>query len=275
MALRVVPAAAAPAPAPAPGQATPPAPESVPAPAPALTEETLTLGTVPASARIRAPHAVDALDPLGSVDAAGSGPARRGRRGRAVLFGAGGAVVAVVAASLAVGVLSYESPTRDDSRADGVRAGVPDRESEPASKAPSASAAATRPVAVPSRPAAGATPSGSPSASPSAASPTPSASASVEPSGTPSDPVTVEEPVEPTPTAAAVLRRGDQGAEVTELQLRLRQLNLYVGDVDGRYGRRVEAAVRGYQWARGVQEDGPGVYGAATRQRLEAETSAP
>jgi peptidoglycan hydrolase-like protein with peptidoglycan-binding domain len=72
-----------------------------------------------------------------------------------------------------------------------------------------------------------------------------------------------------------VLRRGDQGPQVTELQERLRQLNLYGGRIDGVFTRPVEDAVRTYQLARGIQGDTLGVYGHATRRSLEAETSEP
>jgi peptidoglycan hydrolase-like protein with peptidoglycan-binding domain len=72
-----------------------------------------------------------------------------------------------------------------------------------------------------------------------------------------------------------VLRRGDQGPQVTELQERLRQLNLYADQVDGVFTRPVEDAVRTYQLARGITSDPYGEYGPATRQRLESETSQP
>ncbi|WP_308288517.1 peptidoglycan-binding domain-containing protein [Streptomyces macrolidinus] len=70
-----------------------------------------------------------------------------------------------------------------------------------------------------------------------------------------------------------VLRQGDRGPEVTELQLRLRQLNLYTGPVNGNYGWRVARGVGTYQAARGVTQDEPGVYGPATRAMLKSETS--
>ncbi|MCF1598967.1 peptidoglycan-binding domain-containing protein, partial [Streptomyces muensis] len=83
----------------------------------------------------------------------------------------------------------------------------------------------------------------------------------------------------PDPTGAEgqppVLRRGDQGPEVTELQLRLRQIGLYGGDVDGDFDREVESGVRTYQLTRVVLGDESGVYGAATRTSLESETSEP
>ncbi|MGQ4331190.1 peptidoglycan-binding domain-containing protein [Streptomyces hayashii] len=74
---------------------------------------------------------------------------------------------------------------------------------------------------------------------------------------------------------AVVLRRGDKGAEVTELQLRLRQLHLYDSQADGMFGSEVEEAVRNYQWSRATTSDGLGVYGPATRTALESETKEP
>ncbi|GGN56947.1 hypothetical protein GCM10011579_018690 [Streptomyces albiflavescens] len=71
------------------------------------------------------------------------------------------------------------------------------------------------------------------------------------------------------------LQRGDKGPEVTELQLRLRQLSLYMGNDDGKYDNQVEEAVRRYQWARGITADEQGVYGGATRTSLESETTEP
>jgi peptidoglycan hydrolase-like protein with peptidoglycan-binding domain len=74
---------------------------------------------------------------------------------------------------------------------------------------------------------------------------------------------------------APVLRRGDTGPEVTELQQRLRQLNLYGDRIDGTFTRPLEDAVRNYQLARGIKEDPLGTYGPATRKNLEQETEAP
>lgn len=62
---------------------------------------------------------------------------------------------------------------------------------------------------------------------------------------------------------------------MAELQLRLRQVDLYSGPADGHYSRRVEYAVRNYQFDRGITQDAPGVYGPATRASLESETTRP
>ncbi|MEU6392095.1 peptidoglycan-binding protein [Streptomyces sp. NPDC046939] len=117
--------------------------------------------------------------------------------------------------------------------------------------APSPSATASRPPASPTRsPSASARTSAPPSASASA-TPRPSRSQRREPE---------------------VLRRGDRGPEVGELQYRLRKVNLYPAEPDGRFDDRTESAVRNYQMARGVRGDAPGTYGPATRRLLEAET---
>jgi peptidoglycan hydrolase-like protein with peptidoglycan-binding domain len=72
-----------------------------------------------------------------------------------------------------------------------------------------------------------------------------------------------------------VLRHGDQGPDVTELQLRLKQLNLYTNPANGVFNSPVEYAVRTYQQARGIRGDTLGEYGPATRASLEAETEEP
>ncbi|MGW0737903.1 peptidoglycan-binding domain-containing protein [Streptomyces sp. NPDC002851] len=81
----------------------------------------------------------------------------------------------------------------------------------------------------------------------------------------------------PTPERSAppVLREGDTGPEVVELQLRLEQLYLYAGPAHGRYDVMVRDAVLRYQYAAQIEGDEPGVYGPATRKSLEAETEEP
>jgi peptidoglycan hydrolase-like protein with peptidoglycan-binding domain len=72
-----------------------------------------------------------------------------------------------------------------------------------------------------------------------------------------------------------VLRRGSEGEEVVELELRLTQLGLYTRKASGHYNEGVEDAVTRYQWARGIQVTEYGVYDLATRERLESETQEP
>ncbi|GAB2841706.1 peptidoglycan-binding domain-containing protein [Streptomyces deserti] len=214
-------------------------------------------------------------------DPAGPGPYETGeerprRRRRAAVLAVTGALVAVVAAAgYASGLFSYEKPSRDTALPEDIRASVPDTSTSPPSEEPARTTPSVRPSS--------AAPSPSPSAS---ASPSPSPAAS---SASPS-PTKPTEPTSPTPTASGsspesddaarergnpVLRRGDRGPEVTELQLRLRQLYLYNGEADGHFTTQVEGALRNYQWSRGIRSDELGVYGEETRAKLESETKEP
>ncbi|MFD7702934.1 peptidoglycan-binding protein [Streptomyces caelestis] len=230
-------------------------------------------------------HLFDATQPLAAVPAApgpaeaDAAPPRRRRRG--ALFAAAGAVVAVVgAAGWASGVFSYETPSRDGAAPQEVRASVPDASSTAPSAEPSAGASSARPTssASPSEsPSASASTSASPSPSASTASASPSKSA--EPSSTPTTTAPAEaaegtEEADGDDTGGPVLRRGDRGSEVEELQQRLHQLYLYNDEVTGQFNRRVEDALRNYQWSRGLQAE-LSVYGPQTRARLEAETREP
>jgi hypothetical protein len=205
-------------------------------------------------------------------------PGRRRPRTRTVLLAAGGAVVAVVAtAGLASGLFSYEPPSRDTALPDDVRASVPEA---PASSAPKSPSESTAPAGRPA-----------PTAAPTDAPPSPSVSASSTTSTSPSPSVApTRSPATPTPTASAtdtisaganqrtrppVLRRGDSGPEVKELELRLTQLGLYTRKASGHYNEGVEDAVTRYQQARGIQPSQYGVYDLETRSHLESETSEP
>lgn len=230
----------------------------------------------------------EGADPgAGHARADGAAKRPRGRR-RAVLLGAGGAVVAVMAAAgLASGLFSYEKPSRDGALPDDVRASVPDASTSAAS-APSpenaVSAHPSGPSAPPRTGSASPAPQVSPDASSSPSGPSgPSASPSPSPDRPgPSGQASATATAAPGPGApdqrvspAPVLRRGSQGPEVTELELRLTQLGLYQRKPRGYYDQWVESAVSRYQWARGIQGDGQGVYGAQTRARLESETREP
>nr|WP_253267797.1 peptidoglycan-binding protein [Streptomyces asoensis] len=204
----------------------------------------------------------------------------RPRRRRTLLIATTAAVVAVVAAAgFASGLFTYEKPTRDGATPEDVRAAVPDASTSAASASaspsrsasPSASEASPSPSESespsPSASESSASPSASPSADAGQATPTARVTGSLAPgNGADNDDDSGE---------AVVLRRGDKGAEVTELQLRLRQLFLYNGEADGTFTSEVEDALRNYQWSRGTTEDGMGVYGALTRTRLESETTEP
>ncbi|MFE0131425.1 peptidoglycan-binding protein [Streptomyces sp. NPDC059037] len=179
------------------------------------------------------------------------------RRGRTAWYaGVGAAVAVVTVAVLAAGVFSSDDEPRRD------RA-LPD--------------APTSAVDVPSG---SATPSGSASASASAsrsADPSPSRTSSAStpaPSATRSTARATGSVKPQAPASGQVLRRGDRGAEVVDLQERLQQLSLYEGEAHGNFNAPVASALTRFQVARGTDEaDGEGVYGAATRAALEAETT--
>jgi putative peptidoglycan binding protein len=76
--------------------------------------------------------------------------------------------------------------------------------------------------------------------------------------------------------APVVLRKGDEGPQVVELQQRLAQLDwIYDGDPHGTYDIKTWLAVARFQSAFGVSGDPQGVYGPLTRAKLEAHTTEP
>ncbi|MFJ4789584.1 peptidoglycan-binding protein [Streptomyces sp. NPDC088794] len=252
-------------------EAVPPAPPPVtPAPSALPADETVPLQAV---------DATSLLPPLPPVPSMDEPEAEEGvrpvRRRRTVLLAAGGAVVAVVAATgLASGFLSYQTPSRDDAASGGVRASVP-ASSATASVSPSEETGSPSPTT--SSPSPSVSTSPTPSTSPSATAVSPRPTRSTEPTHTPSTvgaTGTIQEGGGDS-TTPPVLRRGDHGAEVVELQERLGQLNLYIGKDDGDFSTSVESSVRTFQVARGITGDESGVYGAATRAKLESETTEP
>ncbi|MCX5053940.1 MULTISPECIES: peptidoglycan-binding domain-containing protein [unclassified Streptomyces] len=197
-------------------------------------------------------------------------PDRRRRQRALMVSGAGAAVAVLVTGGIIGGLLWYDSPSRDDSVSGGVRAGLPQERpsgNNPSPQDPSRTAAS---------PQSSATSTPSPSAPPIGGQAT--RTGADGPSGS-APSATATAPGAPTPSKpshqAPVLRLGDKGPEVVELQLRLRQIGLYDGDADGDYDRPLEAAVRGYQLTRVILQDESGVYGAATRASLESETKEP
>jgi peptidoglycan hydrolase-like protein with peptidoglycan-binding domain len=73
-----------------------------------------------------------------------------------------------------------------------------------------------------------------------------------------------------------VLRQGDSGTDVSELQSRLLQIpDVYPdGKVDGQYDTILAAAVARFQLWYGIRGDEDGEYGDATRRDLESRTTA-
>ncbi|MFJ8935817.1 peptidoglycan-binding protein [Streptomyces sp. NPDC102365] len=201
-------------------------------------------------------------------------PPDTGRRRRFVLVGAGATAVVVAAAGFAGGLFSYEAPSRNGAAPDDIRASVPDTAVDEPSPSDSASSSASESASASASADESPTPSGSGSPSDSA---TPSSRTSATTRAPAPDNSASAAPPSTAPTdkaGPAVLRRGDQGPEVTELQLRLKQLTLYVGNADGDYDNRTENAVRSYQFTRGLDEE-QGVYTEKTRTHLESETTTP
>ncbi|SFE80993.1 peptidoglycan-binding domain-containing protein [Streptomyces mirabilis] len=261
--------------------------ETAPSPSPA----TMRLRTVPSEALSAVRHVASGNEPPYPPPEPAPLPLTeeppRRRRRTALLAATGAAVAVVAAAGFASGLFSYDAPARDRALPDDVRASVPDP--TPTSPPPSPSPRSGSGSGSGSAPESAASPTTTATTT-VASSPSPSGSPSPSASATRSQPSTASPSPTPTPTAAAslapgqgstgdqpaqTLRRGDQGPEVTELQLRLRQLSLYTGKTDGTYSGQVEDAVRRYQWARGITGDKSGVYGAATRASLEGETRTP
>lgn len=69
-----------------------------------------------------------------------------------------------------------------------------------------------------------------------------------------------------TPPVTPVLRPGDKGTEVTQAQVRLKELKYYQGPVDGSYGYGTYAAVRAFQQRHNLPVDGK--IGPVTRAEL-------
>lgn len=190
------------------------------------------------------------------------------KRSRIVLVTITAATFAI-ATGILVGVSMYQTPSRGDHLQDDLREGVPDQVSSSAAPTP------------------GGSPSPSASTSPSSASPSASESASTSPTASPSPSPTATATAAPTsapapaPTqgggdgAPRVLRLGDTGPQVKELQLRLKQVGRYDGEANGVYDESVQSAVRTYQFTRLILSDDSGVYGPATRESLESETRKP
>lgn len=212
---------------------------------------------------------------------------RRHRTGIVVTLAGTAAAGVMAAAGIASGLFSYDAPERNRALPDDVRASAPDTSPDGEASPVEPSGAGGAPAAAPSSDAPPPSTTKSPSSSPSPArsSGSPSASASATPTqSTPSPSASggssaadAEGPDDSRLAVPKTLRLGDNDPEVTQLQLRLRQLGLYNGDIDENYDSQVEQAVIFYQNSRGITKDKeePGVYGLATRERLESETKKP
>lgn len=70
-------------------------------------------------------------------------------------------------------------------------------------------------------------------------------------------------------TKSVILKRGDKGEDVRQLQLRLIALGFLAGSADGDFGGKTEAALIAYQTAAGL--DATGVYDAQTAASIHAD----
>jgi Putative peptidoglycan binding domain len=213
------------------------------------------------------------------ADGAPGGPGRSRRKAGLAALGAAVAVAAIAAAA-GTGVFggSGNSSASGSAAATTAEMALP---GEPGGAAPS-SAVATASTATASA-AASARPDARTEAGGGSGAPSPS-SASDAVTGSPSSPraagsTAAGSPSPPglgTPVGAPVLREGDTGPQVVELQNRLSQLLLgYLGSADGIYDSGVKNAVARFQRGHGITADPSGVYGAATRLALESMTKTP
>lgn len=240
-------------------------------------------GDVPA---VALPAALNAPEPDRPAADEAPAPDRRPRSGRRTLLIVAGSAAAALAAVVTVGVLSYDAPERKGALPDDLRAGVPGTSvnggAEPSASAGTASTGPSAPVSGSAPPsgsgreaspsASGGTASAPPSASATRPAPSASAGTSGGPAGAPDDDPGDDGPaVAPAP----VLRLGDKGPAVTELQQRLDEAGFYLGEADGAYDRELQAAVARYQLVRLIPDDRSGEYGPRTRERLESETEEP
>ncbi|WP_405947677.1 peptidoglycan-binding protein [Streptomyces prunicolor] len=254
-------------------------------PSPPPAQETSVLPTLRApsdTAPIRTDLSLFAEGGSGKGDGAAPDPltddevSPRRRHRRTVLLAAAGAVVAVTAvAAFASGMFSYETPSRDEAAPQDVRASVPTASKSPASATPSTSGSTSaQPTSASPAPSLSEPPSPAASSSPSATA-SRSAPASHTPTPTASTSTSSATGRQGNSTPTTVLQRGDEGPEVTELQLRLAEAKFYSGPDNGIFDKQVQTSVRAYQVARGITSDELGVYGTATRARLESETTEP
>ncbi len=137
-----------------------------------------------------------------------------------------------------------------------------------------ASPAAVRPTSSPSpTPSPTSSPTASPTASSAPTSSPPAARTSGQRAPGARASLPAERPRQVPAPGPELLGPGDTGAEVRELQSRLRQVAWFVGDVTDDFGSTTEAAVRGFQAKRGIAVTG--YVDQRTRDRLAAMTREP
>lgn len=201
---------------------------------------------------------------------------RSGSRPRVLLLGAAGAVVVILAAGgLAGGMFTYDKPSRNNTAAQDVRESVPVATTSEASPTPSSSPTASKSAPPSPTPTRSETPTPTPTLTSATPTPTRSPTPTQAPTTAQATGTITPAPGDDDKETAPVLRPGDHGDEVLELQRRLRQVAVYLNDLDGIYDNNVEAAVTTYQTTRNITAEEPGVYDRTTRERLESETTEP
>ena len=112
-------------------------------------------------------------------------------------------------------------------------------------------------------PAASSAPTGTTAEPTPSTDPTPTSSPTTEPAS--------DEPAKPKPTV--LLRKGDKGEKVRDLQVRLRDLDWYAGTITGTYASSTVRGVKGFQGKRGLKKTG--AVDTRTWKQLTKRTSAP
>ncbi|MFF1379907.1 L,D-transpeptidase family protein [Streptomyces sp. NPDC058308] len=105
---------------------------------------------------------------------------------------------------------------------------------------------------------------------------TPARTPAPPPARTPTSPATpppAATPSPPPPRAMTLMRQGDRGGQVRELQARLRQVAWFFGNPTGTYGEATARAVEGFQAKRGLPRTGD--TDTLTLRRLVAMTREP
>ena len=116
----------------------------------------------------------------------------------------------------------------------------------------------------------------SPTTTPSPTSTTPTAkpTPTKKPSTPTAKPTKTAKPSEPRPQPVVViLRPGDSGPKVRDMQARLKQIGWFSGDVSNNYGSRTTEAIRGFQRKRGFPVTG--VTDERTYNRILSMTRTP
>ncbi|SDN64397.1 peptidoglycan-binding domain-containing protein [Actinacidiphila guanduensis] len=215
------------------------------------------------------------------AEAAAAARGRHRRRRRRLVVAAS----AIAASALAAGAVAVTGQVMGDEQSTPDRA-LPDQNSSMPdvtlpSSAAKASASAAPALTRSAAPTTAASPSTSPSGPPPSATATAHGSAGTthgaSPTATATPTGTASGSAPASPTAPPVLREGDSGPAVADLQRRLQQLGLYYGPQDGQFSHRVQKSLAFFQMENHVSDapDGSydGVYGPKTRAALEKATN--